>query len=90
MAQPHNRNHHVDELQLITRITKWQEHIIVLKRDVLTLEDILSSFSKVNDDVATKLQRILDQIRDQKGLLAGVDGEFLQLRRSMDTLNLKI
>jgi hypothetical protein len=55
MAQPHNRNHHVDELQFITRITKWQEHIIVLKRDVLTLEDILSSFSKVNDDVATKL-----------------------------------
>jgi hypothetical protein len=55
MAQPRNRNHHVDELQLITCITKWQEHIIVLKKDGLELEDILSSFSKVNDDVATKL-----------------------------------
>jgi hypothetical protein len=55
MAQPRNWNHHVDELQLITCITKWQEHIIVLKKDGLELEDILSSFSKVNDDVATKL-----------------------------------
>jgi hypothetical protein len=36
-------------------ITKWQEHIIVLKKDVLASKDLLSSFSKAkNDDITSK------------------------------------
>ncbi len=70
-------------------ITQWQAHIIVLKKYVLASEDLLSSFSKAKDDVAIELQRILDEVRDCKGLLARVDGEILLLRGSMETLNLK-
>jgi peptidoglycan hydrolase CwlO-like protein len=57
---------------------------------VLALKDLLSSLSKTKNDVTIELQRILDQIRDRKRLLARVDGELLQLQRNMEALNLKI
>ncbi len=57
---------------------------------MLALKDLLSSLSKTKNDVTIELQRILDQIRDRKRLLARVDGELLQLQRNMEALNLKI
>jgi hypothetical protein len=56
---------------------------------VLALKDLLSSLSKTKNDVTIELQRISNQIRDCKRLLARVDGELLQLRRNMEVLNLK-
>ncbi len=57
---------------------------------MLALKDLLSSLSKTKNDVTIELQRISDQIRDRKRLLARVDGELLQLQRNMEALNLKI
>jgi phage shock protein A len=57
---------------------------------VLALKDLLSFISKTKNDVTIKLQRISDQIKDHKRLLARVDGELLQLRKNMEALNLKI
>jgi hypothetical protein len=77
MVQPCNQSHHAHELQLVACITKWQEHIIILKKDVPTSKDFVSSLSKAKDDVVTKLQRNSNQVRDCKRLLVGVDGELL-------------
>jgi len=79
MAQPCNHSHHAHELQLAMCIIEWQEHINVLEKDVLALKDLLSSLSKIKDDATIELQRILDQVKDRKRLLARVDGELLQL-----------
>ncbi len=77
MVQQRNQSHHAHELQLISCITKWQEHTTVLEKDVPTSEDFFSSLSKAKNDVVAKLQRISDQVRDHKRLLVGVDGELL-------------
>jgi hypothetical protein len=44
---------------------------------VLALEDLLSSLSKAENDAIVELQRILDQVKDSKGLLARANGELL-------------
>jgi hypothetical protein len=46
---------------------------------VPALEDLLSSLSKAKNDVIAEFQRISDQVRDLKGLLAGANSELLEL-----------
>ncbi len=88
MPPPSSHGHHSQKQ--VEAIKELQEYFFVLKKEMPASKVEISSLVKIKDDVIVELVKIIDQVKDRKGLIKGDYDTILKLHQQLDAITLQV